>query len=52
MLNFSDDHYIFTFYFYYFFSVIREIRCELRDIRGAEILFIDMFGHDVEQPSP
>ena len=52
MLNFSDDHCIFTFYVYYFFSVIREIRCEFSDKRGAEMLFISMFGHDVEQPSP
>ena len=29
-----------------------KMRCELSEIRGTERLFIDMFGHDVQQPSP
>ena len=33
------------------FSVLfMKIRCELSKICGAEMLFIDMFGHDVQQP--
>ena len=28
------------------------IRRELSEIRGTEMLFIDVFGHDVKQPSP
>ena len=29
-----------------------KVRWELREIRGTERLFIDKFGHDVQQPSP
>ena len=29
-----------------------KIRWELSEIRGTERLFIDKFGHDVQQPSP
>ena len=35
------------------FSVLfLKIRREISEIRGTERLFIDMFGHDVQQPSP
>ena len=27
-----------------------KIRWELSETRGTEMLFIDMFGHDVQQP--
>ena len=29
-----------------------KIRRELSGKRGAEMLFVDMFGHDVQQPLP
>ena len=29
-----------------------KIRCEISETRGTESLFIDMFGHDIQQPSP
>ena len=42
-----------TLYFLFVFSVlfVKTLR-ELTKKRDAEILFIDMFGHDVQQPSP
>ena len=31
--------------------LLAKIRCELSEIHGTERLFIDIFGHDVQQPS-
>ena len=67
MYNFSNDHCLhhimnvekqtFNFYIYtkfldcFSFSFVM-MRWELSEICGPERLFIDKFGHDVQQPSP
>ena len=35
-----------------FLLIFVKIRWELSEIHGTERLFIDEFGHDVQQPSP
>ena len=51
------EKYTFNFYIYtlfldrFSFSFVK-IRWELSEIRGTERLFIDKFGHDVQQRSP
>ena len=48
-----EAQFLYLHFFVDFFSVLFvKIRCEISEIRGTERLFIDMFGNDVQQPSP
>ena len=50
-----QDHWssgIYTLFLDCFTLSIVEILWELSEKRGTEMLFIDNFGHDVQQPSP
>ena len=44
--------YIYTLFLDYFTLSFVKIRWELSEIRSTKRLFIDKFGHDVQQPSP
>ena len=48
----KHDFYIYTLFLDCFSVLFVKIGCELSEIRGTERLFIDMFGHDDEQPTP
>ena len=45
-------YYIYTLFLNWYSSILVKIQRELSEICGAEMLFIDMFGHDVQQPWP
>ena len=44
--------YIYTLFLECFSVLFVKIRCELSEIRGADRLFFEMCGHDVQQLSP
>ena len=48
----TTNFYMYTVFLDCFSVLFVKILCELSEIRGTKRLFIDIFGHDVQQPSP